>query len=289
MEDSHFHYEYQNETFLHPLAAVAIVLMGVTMLLVPRRYAVIPMIVIACFISSAQRVTILSLDFNLLRDMVAFGWLRVLGRSEGRGLRWKTLDTLIVAWALSKTVAYTLLHGDFAALVYQLGSSFDAAGMYFLFRCLVRNWQDFRTATLGFMVVSLPVAAAFLVEWHTAHNLFAILGGVWPITIEREGRLRCQGAFAHPILAGCFWASLLPLFAGQFWRGGKDRMWAIASFCAAMIVVVACASSTPIAAVGLGFIGAGFVVFRRRMRWIRWGLLGTVVGLHLVMKAPSGT
>ena len=41
----------------------------------------------------------------------------------------------------------------------------------------------------------------------------AAMGGVPEITVVREGRLRCQGAFAHPILAGCFWAEQLPLIA----------------------------------------------------------------------------
>jgi hypothetical protein len=278
--------EFADQTVLHPLGLLAVIVLGAAMLLVPRRYAVFPMLAMACFIAPAQRVSIATLDFTLLRIMVVFGWGRLLIHNEFAGMRWRTLDTLMVAWALCGTVAYTALHGDFGALVFKSGASFDALGMYFLFRCLIRTWEDFETAVTGVVVISVPIALAFIIEHVTRRNLFAFFGGVSAITWEREGKVRCQGAFAHPILAGCFWASLIPLIATQWWRAGRGRLFAVTGLATSVLIVVACASSTPVMAVLFGLIAALLFPLRRRMRALRWGVVITLIALHLVMKQP---
>ncbi|MHC4082292.1 MAG: hypothetical protein ACYSU2_13335, partial [Planctomycetota bacterium] len=53
-----------NQTTLHPLGVVAIVLLGVATILVPRRYALVPALILACFVAPAQRIVLASLDFN---------------------------------------------------------------------------------------------------------------------------------------------------------------------------------------------------------------------------------
>ena len=59
--------------------------------------------------------------------------------------------------------------------------------MYFLFRCLVRTWEDVDRVVLGFIVISVPVAIFFLIERSTGRNLFAMFGGVPLITDIRDG------------------------------------------------------------------------------------------------------
>lgn len=275
-----------NQTTLHPLGLAAIVILGCAMLLLPRRLALLPMIVMACFIAPAQRLVIFTLDFDLLRLMILFGWLRVLLKDEVRGMIWKPIDTAILAWGICGTIAYTILYGTFAAIINRLGWMFDAVGMYFLFRWLIRDWSDLNWLIRGFIVVSLPVAAAFVVERMTSQNVFAIFGGVPAITLIREGRLRCQGAFAHPILAGCFWAALMPLFAAQWWIARKGKVWAMVGLFTSSVIVVTCSSSTPVAAVLFGILGACLFPLRSQMRLVRWGVVCTILGLHIVMKAP---
>ena len=89
---------------------MAVVILGLALILLPRRYAVIPMIIMACFIAPAQRIVFLTLDFNLLRLMVLFGWMRLMLRQEARGLRWRTIDYGIILWLLSGASPMTLLH-----------------------------------------------------------------------------------------------------------------------------------------------------------------------------------
>lgn len=271
---------------LHPLALGMIALCGVATLLLPRRYAIWPSIVIACFVSDAQRLVIAGLDFNLLRLMVTFGWCRILIKQEAAGFRWRPIDTAVAIWAAAAITTGTLLEGSFNGLVNRLGQAFDAVGMYFMFRCWIRSWADFDQAVFGFILASVPVAVAFIIEKSTGRNAFAVFGGVPEITAVRDGKLRCGGAFAHPIIAGCFWAALMPLFAARYWQRGRAKTWGFVGLAASCLIIIGCASSTPVMSVLIGGVGALFFFVRRSMRLVRWTLVCTLIALHMVMKAP---
>src|SRR5262245_7460788 len=103
--------DWDNHTVLHPLGLLATLILGAATLMVPRKYAVWPMIFLACLISPAQRVVIAGLDFSLMRLMVLFGWFRVFARKETTGLVWKRIDTLFVVWLVVRSIAYVVLHG----------------------------------------------------------------------------------------------------------------------------------------------------------------------------------
>jgi hypothetical protein len=158
--------------------------------------------------------------------------------------------------------------------------------MYFLFRALVRDWDDVRSLLRGFLWVSVPVTLAFIVEYATARNIFSIFGGVPATTGIRDGRLRCQGAFAHPILAGCFWAAILPLFVSEWWSGASGKSRALLGIATSGCIILACSSSTPV--MGVAAVGIGWAAFycRAWLRTIRWAVFATLVALHLIMVAP---
>lgn len=277
---------FRDVSNIHPLAIIIVLILGMACLTVPRKWAGLTFIILGCFVSSAQKVVILSLDFNLLRVMILFGVCRILLRQENRYFKWKKLDWAIIAWALSSCFFGTWLEGSMSSLVNRLGLTFEALGMYFVFRCWIRDFSDLHCLLVGCVIVSIPVVMAFLVEHSTQRNLFALFGGVREITMIRDGKLRCQGAFAHAILAGCFWVSFLPLFAAMWWRDTRGKLWASIGIVNTMIIIYACASSTPV----FGFLGAvigGLLFFlRKRMRLVRWLVLGLLAVLQLVMNSP---
>jgi len=274
------------QTIVHPLGLMAVAVLGGCVLSLPRHWAVVPLLVMACFIPSAQRIVIANLDFDFLRIMVLFGGIRLLLRKEYCCFVWQTLDKVIVVWTISSIVFHVMQHGTFAAFENRLGFAFDSIGMYFLFRCLIRSWSDLDRIVLGALLISVPVALLFLIENRTGRNMFSVFGGVPEITVIREGKLRCQGAFSHAILAGCFWASLVPLFAARWWKARKERFWTIVGLVTSAFIVVCCASSTPVFGVVSALIGALFFVCRRQMRVVRWVGVLVLVSLHLVMQAP---
>jgi hypothetical protein len=278
--------EWKDVTNIHPLGLAAAIVLGILLLSLPRRYALLPMIIMACLVSAVQKITVFSLDFNLMRVLVLFGVVRLLIRNETHGFRRAPVDSLLILWMISAVAIRTLRMGTFSVFVNRLGFAFDAMGMYFLFRCLICDWRDFDALVFGSILISIPVAVVFLVEHTTGRNLFSVFGGVPAVTMVREGRLRCQGPFSHPILAGCFWASMIPLFGAFAWKGNRERVWATVGLICSLTVVVTCASGTPVISVIAAILGAAMFVFRYQMRLIRWGTVAVLVGLHIVMNAP---
>ena len=182
----------------------------------------------------------------MLRILIVAYFARVMIRGEFRSIGWNRLDTAMLLWSICGTAVTTLAHGSLEVLVNRLGWSFDMLGIYFVGRFLIRSWSDVKFVASALAVLSLPVAILFAVEWATAYNIFSIFGGVPAETVVRAGRLRCQGAFAHPILAGTFWAAALPLI----WTLRKDKNFLMRlGTIGCLFIVAACSSSTPILSV----------------------------------------
>ncbi len=278
--------EFAGRTALHPLGLAAIIVLGIAVLVLPRRYAVLPFLIMACFISPAQRIVIGGADFNMLRIMVVFGAVRLMSKGELRGFRMTNVDGLLIAWAVSSTFFYVLREGTTAAMINRFGAAFDALGMYFVFRGVIRTWADADRVIQGFIIVSVPVALLFLVEHATARNLFSIFGGVPQITAIREGRLRCQGAFPHPIMAGVFWATLMPLITARYWRSRNTRQTALVGMGSAIVIVYAVASSTPIIGVAVGIVGGCMFMIRQLVPMIVAAIPVVLLMLHIVMDKP---
>ncbi len=276
--------DYYGQTRLHPIGLIAVLTLGVGVVLLPRRFAISPLILMASFIPSAQRLVISGLDFDLMRILVLFAWARLLLRNELKGFIWNRLDSLMVAWMVSGTLVYTLQQGTSNGFINRCGWMFVGLGMYLFFRCVLRNWEDFERLVMAFIVVSIPVAVAIAIEWTTGRNAFSIFGGVPEITQVREGRLRCQGAFTHAILAGCFWASVMPWIAA--FLVDRRRWFAVVGLLASLFIVVASSSSTPVMAVIFGAAGMAFYPLRSHLRPIRYGFFAILVVLHFIMKGP---
>ena len=277
---------FVGQTTVHPVGLLAIAVLGVSVILLPRRWSVLPFLVMACFVSSAQRIVIAGVDFDFMRIMVLCGVLRLILRKEYLHFTWKSLDTAVVLWTISSVVFFVLREGSVGAVVNRLGFAFNSFGMYFLLRCLIRDWGDLDRIAIGMIWISIPVFLFFLLENRTRHNLFSVLGGVPAITSVREGRLRCQGAFSHPILAGCFWASLMPLFAVLWWKRGKNRILAVTGLMTSSAIILCCSSSTPLMGVAAMCFGAGLFFVRSYVKYIFWSGVACLTALHLMMEAP---
>ena len=111
-------HSYYNQTTLHALGILALLVLGGGLLTVQRRYAIVPILIMACFVSPAQRLVILSFDFNVLRLMVLVGLVRVFMRNETSAFRLRGIDLFVLAWAVSTTVVATMREGTMAAFVW---------------------------------------------------------------------------------------------------------------------------------------------------------------------------
>jgi hypothetical protein len=285
MEERIIEWQRFGETVMHPAAAAATVTAVLLVLVLPRRHAIVPVIGAALFLPELQRVVIAGLDFNVMRIMVVCGLLRLTLRGEISRLRLTPVDGILFLWTACGIVLYTCLIGTYQAFVNRLGGAVNGVGLYLLFRWFVRDFDDVRRSVKALVLLSLPIAAAMVLEQCTGRNPFGALGGVPEFTVARDGRLRAQAAFAHAILAGTFGASLVPLCAALWPRGGSKTLAAV-GLCAATVIVFASSSSGPVLSYIAGIAALCFWCARRRMRLVRWAAASGLVALHVAMKAP---
>ncbi len=279
--------EFYGRTTLHPIGLSFLLAMILAVLLLPRKYAIWPAIFIGCFISPAQRIVLFTANFPFMRILLIFALVRVISRQEFSGLRFRDIDRVMIAHALARLTVYTIQQQTMKAFIYQAGTSIDELITYFIFRALVRSFDDFRGMTLGFLVASIPVAIAFAFEYSTRRNVFSILGGVPLITEMREGKLRCRGAFSHTLMAGCYWSAILPLAVAGWFDPRQRKLLTITSAGCCLLIIVTTSSSTPLMGVIFGIVGACLFPLRRQMKAVRWALLITLLLLHFVfLKGP---
>jgi len=260
--------------------------MGLLICLLPRRYALCTVVLISCFLPISQKLVIAGLNLSMLRIVVAFGWLRLTLHGEFRSLRWVRMDTVLLAWAVVRVVAFTLLWLNPAAVINGFGYAFDEVGLYILFRALIGDIDDAKRLITWFAFAFVPLALLMLMEKVGAKDPFYLLGGVPEFPEIRNGIVRAQGPFGHPILAGTFGAVWVPLFCGMWMQGAKDRWIALLGLTTSALITFASGSSTPIGTYLAAFVGLGMWRMRSHLRAVRWAIVAGIVLLQAVMKDP---
>ena len=277
-------------TVMHPVVVVAMVLACFLVLLLPRRWAFVPLFLIAFFVPFGQELYLGGVHFFALRTVLLVGCLRLLAaklRSRGPLLAggFNSIDKAFCCWAVLRALAFILLYQEGGALVNQAAFLLDVLGGYFLLRYLFQDEADINRMAKLLASVTVVIGVCMLNESLHGVNVFGYAGSLSVIPQLRDGQIRAQGAFAHPVLAGAFGATLVPLFF-WLWKSGRARMAAIAGFAGSTTMVLAAASSTPVLAYVTGIGGLCLWPIRNYMRQVRWGVVLALVGLALVMKAP---
>ena len=119
-------------------------------------------------------------------------------------------------------------------------------------------------------------------EQFTHQNVFSAFGANQPAL--REGHIRSEGALGT-LYAGTFGGVVIPLFL-WLWTQKKSKWAAYAGLAGATAMVFASHASTSWGAYGGSLLGLAFWPLRKRMQLVRWGIVATLVGLHLVMHGP---
>ncbi len=279
--------EFAGRNNIHPLGLAALAVSALALVSVRRAFAPVVLLALAAFIPSAQRIVIAGADFNFVRALVLVGLVRIVARAEWHWIRWNSIDLCVIAGTIARTVCFPIAHGTAAQVFASIGENFELIGAYFIVRSTIREVADLRALVSMAALITSAVAPFFLIEHFTGRNLFGVFGGVPLITGVREGRLRCQGAISHSILAGCFFVAWLPLWFALVIAGRRrERVSGIAGIAAGVVIVICCASSTPAVALILGFGVWLFYPMRRHLRVLYLGGIALAVVLHFVMAKP---
>ena len=161
----------------------------------------------------------------------------------------------------------------------------QAFGGYFLLRYLIQDEEDIVRIAKALAVVAAILGACMLNEHIRNVNIFGYLRGAPLIPEMRNGSIRAQATLGHSILAGCFGATLVPLFF-WLWKSGKSRALAAVGMVGSTLMMLMSNSSTPVLAWAAG-VGALFLwPIRGSMRAVRRGIVLALVVLAMVMNAP---
>lgn len=253
-------------------------------LLAPRQWAPLPLLVCALYIPLEVGFTIGSINVFALRVVLAIAGFRVLLRRETIHGGLNGIDRAFLWWSAAALLT-SFAHADPAStLVNRLGWVYNACGTYFVLRIFCRSADDVDRMCRTCVWLLVPVALEMLQELQTGRNLFSAFGGIYEMSEVRNGRLRAQGPFNHSILAGSVAAACLPL-AAAFW---SQRRWtSVAGIAACLTMVYASGSSGPVIGTLFGLIGLAAWKYREKTRSIRWLLVVAYLGLELVMNAPA--
>jgi hypothetical protein len=272
------------DAFINPFGLGLTLAMCLLMLVLPRKYALFPVFVLVCYMTIGMKFIVAGLNFTMLRILILFASARVILRGELKGLHLNKIDKMLVLFVLSSIIIYTILLGSYDGFKYQLGIAYNTIGFYFLFRFLLKHEEDIVRAIKMLSLLAAPLAFLMLAEKASGHNIFHIFGGVPAMSAVRDGVLRCQGPFRHPIMAGTFGAGLMPLFAGLWYLGHKR--YAALGFVSGTVILITAASSGPLLAAIAGLGGLMAWRIRTHMKLVRRTFVLGVCGLALVMKAP---
>jgi hypothetical protein len=262
------------------------VLLGVLTILLPRKYLSIPLLITACFTSRGQVIMIGPAHFTALRIMILLCLVRLVIRKEVCGIKLNAIDKSIIWYTIVAIITYTILWQTSEAFVNRMGLVYNVAGTYFLFRFLVKDFEDLNRIIRSLAIIIAPLAVAGLIENATGWNMFSIFGGVLEFTRIKAEKVRCTLSFEEAILAGTFGATLVPLFISFLFRRGSERKLAlIGVICSTIITVVSHSSGSMMTYI---LCWGGFMMwpFRKKMRAVRWGIYAALLSLHLVMKGP---
>jgi hypothetical protein len=288
MEPEHYRFGGGSAvTMLHPVFALAMILAVILILFLPKKYVLAPLLLAIFLIPKGQVVVLAGLHFNVYRIVLLAALARWVAWRRGSGVAggFNSIDWLFAACALSLFVVFSLQYFSGQAIVKGLGDLLDSMGGYFVFRFLIRDREDVRYTIKLFALIAVIMGACMLNEQRTGQNLFGLLDSTLLTSEVRNGTIRSQGAFLHPIPAGAFGATLIPLVI-WLWSDVKSRKIAVAGFLGASVMAVTCHSSTTLICYAGGIFALSLWPLRKQMRVIRWGLLVALIALHLVMKGP---
>ncbi len=267
------------------IGTTATVILGILTLILPKRYAVFPLLVASFYLTIGVGFDIFGLNFFSIRILILFAWTRVVFRRDYNNIRITSMDNILILWVLVSVITYTILYQTTSAFTYKMGHAFNALGLYFFFRFYIKDLQDVRRVVIFTSILIIPLAVMMIVEKKSGLNLFYTFGGVPEFSQVREGTVRCQGPFRHPIMAGTFGATLVPLIVSLWW-GRNRKIIAVAGVISALAVLYASSSSGPLLSFFAGVVGLAMWPIRERMRVVRIALLLALVSLHLYMNAP---
>lgn len=269
---------------MNVLALIFLLVSGGALLAVPRTWAPVPFLATACYVSTNEGIELATFSLPVFRIMLALGLLRIFVRRESLVGGFNSIDRLMIAWAgwvFLASFFHLWLPGS--GPKYASGYIMNIALSYFLVRAWCQGLDEARGLMKAIAILLVPVALGMVLEHVVQRNLFSILGAPEAV-YWRDGLIRSQGPFAHPILAGTV-GSVCAAYMLAIWR--EHRTYAVIGLVASVSMVLSSSSSGPLMSL---MVTIGAVLAWRWREWtraFRYAVLGLYILLELVMARPA--
>jgi hypothetical protein len=271
---------------MNTVALLFLILETIAIFSVPRRLITIPFFIGCCYIPFSEGVIIAGASFPIVRIIILLALIRTIFSTTRKRDPNNKMDKLFFAWCACMFIS-SFFH------LWEAGSGpkyitgvvlIDIGGFYILIRSLCQSTEELYDSFGMLCIVLLPIAFFMLVEQVAEWNVFSIFDGMSSHPLVRNGRLRAQGPFNHPILAGTIGATCVP-YALAIWNRHRIRSIIGASSC--VMMVIASASSGPIMSLLFVFFGMFLWKFPLLVKPLSRLIIPSYIVLYLVMdRAP---
>jgi hypothetical protein len=246
----------------------------------PYRWAFLPLLIAACHTPYVPFAG----SFTVVRIVIIAGMLRAWSGGFLKIDAMHPIDRLVglfVMIVMLSGFAYPWNGGD--ALITRLRISMDVAGTYLYARAYLAERESLERFAIGLAGVLIPFGLMMFYERISGNNPYRILGGQSLMAIVRDGRIRAQGSFGTPILAGTVAATALP-FLVSIWHEKKGL--AMVAMIAAFATIFSTSSSGPISTAMIAIAVICGWKWRSRAGVILIWLAVALLLLHLIKNRP---
>jgi hypothetical protein len=274
-------------TMIHPLVVLGTIIAIMLICTLPHRKVIVPLLVSIFMIPLAQVVLIGPLHFPILRILIMAGLARMIvqgGTTIKRGFPqgFNQLDKIVVLWIVSTLIIGSLRWMDEQAFIKLSGDCLDSMGGYLVLRFFIPDSESVRRSIQVLALICMMHGMCMVSEQFTHRNTAAFMGAFSP-TI-RNGHLRSEGIMGT-LFEGTFGGVSIPMFLWLCTDKGSKKA-GVVGLIGATAMVVASHASTSFLAYGSGLLGLCCWPLRKLMRYVRYGIVVILIGLHLVMNGP---
>lgn len=269
---------------MNPIVILIIITFSILILILPREFSFLPILISIPFTSMAHGINIGSLYFPAIRIFILVGFARVCLKKELNTIKWNSLDKAVLIWAIYYLIIYSILYRSPSSIMLKFAKLIEEALSYFVFRALIHSMKDIKNIFKTLTLIIIPFSFLMLIENRTHFNPFSLIGGVQAHSYIRDGKYRCQASFANSLTVGAFGATIFPFIISLYFNYFNIFLCFI-SVIATCIIVYTAASSGAILTLLFCVIGLLAWNVRHNMKTIRIGIVLFLVGYEIFAKS----
>lgn len=276
----------QSIGFTWPALFLLIICAGV--ILLSRRHAALAAAIWAmALIPMRNQFIVVGFNFHAQRIIILLLLLRIIMHGDYTSFSMKTVDKLVLWFAFAMGCA-TLIRNGLSSFPGVLGGWFDLLLPWFALRMLLRDLPTLRDILPALALLTCLVASLMVLEKLTTRNILSFMGaGYGDTPFIRDGKVRSQISFGHPITAGTFGSIFLPMLLAWAYPFESRCRLAILSCVSCLIIVLCSASSGPLLSCLAAVAAMFFWRWRHKMSDLRkYSVLFYIVA-EIVMTAPA--